>query len=44
MLLTVAGTISFPGSGSSSQNGSLCRREKGKAMLLVCPSGMMRRQ
>ena len=44
MLLMAAGVISFPGCGTSSQNGSLCSLEKGKAMLLVCPGGMMRRQ
>ena len=41
---TMAPVISRPGNGSSVQNGSLCRREKGKAMLLVRVTGTMLRQ
>ena len=36
--------ISRPGRGTSFQNGSRCRREKGKAMLLVRVTGTMLRQ
>ncbi len=41
---TIAPVISRPGSGSSFQNGSRCRREKGNAMLLVRVTGTMLRQ
>ena len=39
-----ASVMVLPGWGTNSQNGSRERREKGKAMLLVCPSGTTRRQ
>jgi hypothetical protein len=34
MVLMITGVISFSGNGMIFQKGSLCRREKGKAMLL----------
>jgi|GEM_PF-4168467 len=40
----IAGVMIVPGRGTSSQNGSRSRREKGKAILLVWPRGMIRRQ
>lgn len=40
----IAGVMVAPGFGTISQDGSRSRREKGKAMLLVCPRGMIRRR
>lgn len=40
----MAGVMVLPGCGTSSQNGSRDRREKGKAMLLVWPRQTICRQ
>jgi hypothetical protein len=44
VLLIMAGVMVLPGCGTNSQNGSRSRREKGKAILLDWPNGIIRRQ